>query len=125
MWPQAKRAAVSPFVSRKEALKKRTHHQFINGIGYIAHSGPPELPAACNGNKNCDPPKNTRDGSVHVLLPPNGAGPMKFTWIAAEQAWASTVPDKGNRLAWPTSHLQRAGWSYAGPEEDKPAKKTA
>ena len=105
----------SPFVSRKEALRKPTHHQFIKGIGYIAHSGPPELPLGSNGAKNCEPPKNTPDKSVHVLRPPNGARDMTFVWHAADQAWAAIVPDKGNRLAWPTSHLQKAGWAYVGP----------
>lgn len=102
----------SPLVSRKEALAKRTHHQFVPGLGYLAHSGPPDLPATANGAKNCDPPKGTRDGSLHLIKPPNGGPSQAFTWIAAEKAWAPAIAGRGNRLAWPVDHLRRAGWEY-------------
>jgi hypothetical protein len=49
------------------------------------------------------------------MKPPTGAAPLEMIWIAAERAWASRIPDRGNRLAWPTGHLMRAGWEYVGP----------
>ena len=104
----------SPLVSRSEAAAKRTHHQFVPGIGYLAHSGPPELPGWMSGSKNCDPPAGTAEGSVHLLRPPSGGTSMEFLWVAAEKAWAP-ANGRGNRLAWPTSHLMRAGWEYDRP----------
>lgn len=102
-------------VSRGEALRKRTQHQFIPGLGYIAHGSAPDLPKAANGNKNCEPIPGTADGSIHLLRPPTGAPPLALVWIAAERAWASLKPEAGNRLAWLTGHLSRAGWEYVGP----------
>jgi hypothetical protein len=102
-----------PLASRVEAMKRPTHHQFVPGIGYLVHSGPPDLPPEANGKKNCLPPTGTADGSVHMLKPPTGADPIAFRWNQADQSWISTRPAKGNRLAWPASHLQRAGWEYA------------
>ena len=103
-----------PLVSRTEAMGQRTHHQYIQGIGYLKHSGPPDMPASARGNKNCAPAQGTKDDSRHLLKPPNGAPPMTLKWVAKENAWAPMNPAKGNRLAWPTSHLQRAGWEYIG-----------
>ncbi len=105
----------SPLVSRSEALKKRTHHQYIHGIGHVAHSGPPELSVAARGKKNCDPPQGTRDGTHHMMRPPNGAAPIRMAWVAGEKAWASINPARGNRMAWPVDHLKRAGWEYGEP----------
>ena len=103
----------TPLVDRATAYKQRTHHQFIPGTGYMVHSGPPELdPLVHKGTKNCAPPAGTKDGSLHVLRPSHGAKPMKMIWIAAERAWASPHPAKGNRLAWTTDHLMKAGWEY-------------
>jgi hypothetical protein len=104
--------AGSPLVSRSEAYKRLTHHQFVKGFGYVAHSGPPDMPPHVRGNKNCMPPQGTADGSMHMLTPPGGHPPIKMRWVLSEQAWASLVPDKGNRLAWPASYLQRVGWEY-------------
>jgi hypothetical protein len=109
------RTRPSFLVGRNTAFARRTHHQFIPGMGYVAHSGPPDLPPTANGSKNCDPPANTADGSLHMLRPPGGHPPLAMVWVAAEKAWASRQPERGNRLAWPTSHLQRAGWEYIGP----------
>jgi hypothetical protein len=102
-------------VSRAAAMRRRTHHQFVPGLGYIAHAAPPDLPPTSRGNKNCEPPTGTPDGSIHLIKPPTGAPPMLMTWVAAERAWASTKPGAGNRLAWPTAHLMRAGWEYDRP----------
>lgn len=110
----------SPVVSRKEAIGKPTHHQFFPGLGYIKHSGPPELPVTANGNKNCLPPAQTANGSRHLIKPPTGGPAVIMVWNVLEKAWASTRPEKGNRLAWPASYLSRAGWAYVGP--DKAAK---
>ena len=105
----------SPFVTREHAHQKRTHHQYIDGLGYMAHEGPPELPAAAQGAKNCVPPEGTKDGTAHLLQPPGGHPQMILLWVEAEGAWASRHPGKGNRLAWTTDHLMRAGWEYVGP----------
>ena len=108
-----------PFVSRAEAHRKMTHHQYVDGLGFLAHSGPPELPAAAQGSKNCAPPSSTKDGSPHLLRPPGGHPDMILLWVAAENAWRSTHPGKGNRLAWTTDHLSKAGWEYVGPVKKK------
>ena len=34
----------SPFVPRSHAVKNRTGHQFIPGMGFLNCGGPPELP---------------------------------------------------------------------------------
>lgn len=101
------------FVStRSIALRRRTHHQFVPGIGYIAHAGPPELPPTANGRENCAPPGGTEDQSLHLLKPPGGAPPLAMVWHAGERAWGALKPEKGNRLAWSTDYLMRAGWKY-------------
>jgi hypothetical protein len=104
----------SPLVSRSEALKRRTHHQFLPGFGYIAHSGPPELPENARGTKNCAPPNGTSDATAHLMQPPSGP-PIRMVWVQSEGAWASPQRERGNRLAWTTSHLQKAGWEYLNP----------
>ena len=105
----------SPFVPRSHAVKNRTGHQFIPGMGFLNCGGPPELPATAKGTKNCVPAPNTADGSAHLLQPPGGAKPMLMKWAAAEAAWAHPIPGKGNRMAWTTGHLSAAGWAYVGP----------
>lgn len=107
--------AASPLVSRATAMGKQTHHQFIKGVGFLAHSGPPDLDPVHNGKKNCAPKAGTAAGSRHWLRPGNGAPDMVMIWIPTETAWASTKPEKGNRLAWPLEHLSRAGWEYVRP----------
>lgn len=99
-------------VTRSTAHAKKTHHQMVAGLGYVAHSGPPELPPGSDGSANCDPPATTADGSVHLLRPPNGARPIAMKWVVAERAWESMTPDRGNRLAWPADFLKKAGWAY-------------
>jgi hypothetical protein len=114
----------SPLVARHTAIAKQTHHQFIKGIGYLAHEGPPELPRSANGKKNTNPPAGTKTGFVGLLRPPTGGNPVRFVWVSPEGAWASPAM-KGNRMAWTTTYLQLAGWEYVGPADDekKPGKK--
>ena len=106
----------TPIVSRKEAIKQRTRHQFVPGLGYLVHSGPPELPPTARGTKNCAPPAGAKDGGVYMLRPPNGAPPMEMVWHGVERAWGPTRADKGNRMAWTPDHLSKAGWEYVGPK---------
>src|ERR1700674_5287905 len=103
-------------VTRETAHQKRIHHQFIAGLGYVAHSAPPDLPQTARGNKNCNPPTGTQDGTLHLMQPPTGAPPIAMVWLQREQAWASTNIARANRLAWPVTHLSRAGWEYSGPQ---------
>jgi hypothetical protein len=111
-----------PIVQRRDAMKRQTGHQHVPGIGYIVHSGPPDLPAEYPvGSKPCEPPADAADGSLHVLRAPQG-GEIRMRWIAAEQAWAALKSDQGNRMAWPTSYLSRAGWEYMRPEETQKRK---
>lgn len=102
--------------SQQQAHKARTKHQFVPGIGYLEHSGAPDIRPHPAGGKNCDPAPGTADGSLHTMRPPNGHPPMMMMWIAAEKAWASRQPERGNRLAWSTAHLSKAGWEYVGPK---------
>lgn len=102
-------------VDRAAAARRKTHHQFIPGIGYIAHSGPPTLPPGSNGSQSCLPKGDAADGSLHLMQPPNGHPPITMKWVAVERAWESLQPERGNRLAWPHDHLMKAGWSYLRP----------
>jgi hypothetical protein len=107
--------AGSPLVNRATAHQKRIHHQFVPGMGYIAHTAAPDLPAGANGTKNCNPPSGTKDGTSHIMQPPGGHPQMAMIWHAAESAWGPTKPGHGNRLAWEPAHLSKAGWEYIGP----------
>lgn len=105
-----------PIVTRREAMKQQTSHQHVTGIGYIVHSGPPELPPSYPvGSKPCSPPAGAADGSLHVLKSPQG-GEIRMRWVAAESAWASLKSEAGNRMAWSPSYLSQAGWEYLRPE---------
>ncbi len=112
----------SPIVNRAAAHKQPKHHQFVPGLGYIAHDAPPDLPPGANGSKNCAPAPGTKDGTPHDLRVPGGAQTMALVW--REGAWHSPTLGKGNRLAWDPAHLSRAGWEYVGPaaEAAAPAK---
>ncbi len=101
-------------VSKTAALKKQTGHQFVPGLGYVPHAEAPEFIEHPAGGKNCAPPDGTADGSVHIMVPPNGHPKVEMVWVAGENAWAARRPDQGNRLAWTISHLSKAGWEYAG-----------
>jgi hypothetical protein len=103
--------------NRKQALASPTRHQFVPGVGYIAHAGPPPLPVGANGSKNCDPLEGTA-ASMHLLQPPGGHPKIAMKWLPAAKAWASPKPGKGNRLAWPAAYLQKAGWAYVGPTKE-------
>lgn len=98
-------------------MTRPTHHQFVKGIGHISHASEPEIPPGYPvGSKNCLPPPNAKDGSIHLMNPSHGAPPMRMRWLADHKSWASLAPDKGNRMAWSTDHLMRAGWEYLGPD---------
>jgi hypothetical protein len=99
------------FVNRTEAMRDPTRHQYVEGIGYVAHSGAPEF-APVRAPKNCAPPAKTADGSHHMLKPPSGGKPIMMVWWAKHRAWATIHPGKGNRLCWTTDHLSKAGWEY-------------
>jgi hypothetical protein len=101
-------------VPRSVAMKAQTKHQFLHGIGYVPHGGPPDIPTGAQGGKNCLPATGAANGSIHILKPSHGAPPMRMRWVAAEQAWAGLNQAKGNRLAWTADHLSRAGWEYVG-----------
>jgi hypothetical protein len=103
------------FVNRTEAMKNPTRHQYVEGIGYIPHSGPPEFGSPVKMPKNCLPPAGTKDGTLHEMIPPNGAKPVTMAWWAKHKAWAALHPGKGNRLCWTVDHLSRAGWEYGNP----------
>jgi hypothetical protein len=102
-----------PIVPRAVAEQAKVRHQFVPGLGYLAHSGPPELGPQHNGNLLCAPLPSAQDGSRHMLKPP-GYPPMQMVWSARECAWAHPA-GKGNRMAWPVDHLSRAGWAYLNP----------
>lgn len=110
--------ATSPLVSKRVADANPTHHQHILGMGYLAHSGAPDLPDHCKGEENCAPPQGTANASLHLLKPPGGAPDMIFKWAAKHNAWLSISPGKGNRMAWTVDHLMKAGWRYVGPKPD-------
>lgn len=96
-------------------MAKQINHQFVPGLGYVAHSGPPELPPGSNGTASCLPKSDAADGSLHLMQPPHGHPPIAMRWVALEKAWASIQPERGNRLAWPADFLSKAGWAYLRP----------
>lgn len=102
-------------VKRSTAVKAMLRHQFVPGLGYVAHEGEPELGPEYNGKANCAPAPQTATDTLHLLRPPGGHPPMTMRWVAKESAWAPTVQGKGNRLAWSHGYLSRAGWEYIGP----------
>lgn len=108
--------AASPLVSRREAMKNPTSHQFIKGLGYLAHTEPPEIPLGTRPSTGCTPPTGTPDGSLHLLQPPGTRPKMTFKWLMRDSAWQA-IPIRGNRIAWTADHMKRAGWSYAGPAD--------
>jgi hypothetical protein len=103
-------------VPRETAMRDPTRHQFIAGLGHVAHEGVPEVPlgAALSPPDRAHPPAGAADGSRHLLNPPNGGKSIAFEWLAVHQAWKSERPEAGNRLAWPATFLSRAGWTYKG-----------
>jgi hypothetical protein len=109
--------------TKGDAEAKRVHHQFVPGAGYLDHGAPPALPLGAHGDKNCAPLAGTKTGSRHLMKPAGGGKPVVMVWIAAEAAWASQRPGKGNRLAWPAAYLMRAGWEYDKPEPSGPVVK--
>lgn len=119
-------------IRRAEALKKQTGHQFVPGIGYIAHPEEPlgpdgkRIPAHPNGNKNCTPPASTADKSMHVLRHAGGANHV-MRWVAVEKAWSPLRPGDGNRMAWSIDYLSKHGWEYqrAATDEDVAPKEQA
>lgn len=102
-------------VNKSTALARKTHHQFCPGIGYVAHSGPPELQPGSNGSANCIPAATAADGTLHLMQPPQGHPPITMRWVAVERAWESLQPERGNRLAWPADYLRKVGWAYLRP----------
>ncbi len=98
-------------IKRATAMKKQTGHQFVPGIGYIAHQDEPDVPPHPAGGKNCAPPSVITDGSRHVLRHAGGAEHV-MRWVAAEKAWAPLRPGDGNRVAWSVDYLSRHGWEY-------------
>lgn len=104
--------------TRDQAMKRRTAHQFVAGLGYVAHAEMPVPPANAAGGQNCEPPAKAADGSRH-LLKHVGGGSRTFTWVAAERAWAPIKHGEGNRLAWTVDYLSKAGWEYVGKAKAK------
>lgn len=105
---------MSLIVPRQTAQAKPTHHQFVTGLGYVRHDGPPPLPRGAQGSKNCKPAPKTEDGSVHTLRIPGGRVVREMVWHASAQAWGP-ARGQGNRMAWSPEHLSKAGWEYVGP----------
>lgn len=101
---------------RAQALAKRAHHQFVPGLGYIAHGGPPVLPPTAKGDKPCEPAAGSKDGSRHLLLPPNGGRQMPMLWNAAEKSWSAVRLGRGVRMAFAAAHLSKLGWAYVAPK---------
>jgi hypothetical protein len=57
------------------------------------------------------PVAGARDGSKHLLKPPNGAKPLVFLWVAKESAWERFG---GTRMAFTGAYLGAHGWGYVG-----------
>lgn len=105
--------------TRQQAEKSPATHQFVMGVGYIRHAGQPHVRTPVSNPKNCAPPADAAEGSLHILRrSPNGE-PVTFSWTAgAWKAVTTTHMLKGARMAFLASYLSSVGWEYVGVAED-------
>lgn len=100
--------------TQSRALSAKTRHKFSPGLGYIEFEPHEDPPHGAHPLSRCSPPPNAADRSIHLLLPPGGASPMAFRWVAAEKGW-EVIPDpsRGKRMAFTDAYLSSHGWTYA------------
>lgn len=104
-----------PFVSTgAEAARSKTTHAFLMKRGYIMFGRAERLTNGKHKTDQCSPPKDTADGSEHILSAPghHKSGRLIFRWVAAESAWERYG---GIRMAFTDRYLSSHGWTYVGP----------
>ena len=62
----------------------------------------------------CGAPAGAADGSLHVLMAPQGVE-IRMRWVAGD--WVQLKSHAGYRMAWTPSYLSRAGWAYLRPAD--------
>lgn len=96
--------------TRAAALKRKTAHKLVPGVGYVEFAAPPAGHiVGPNTPERCDPPAGARDGSRHMLRTPGGEKTLLFMWVAAEKAWER---HGGLRMAFQAAYLAHHGWVY-------------
>ena len=99
---------------RDKAMASPTTHYFRQGLGYFNLAEPPAMPTIRRGGPDqCMPPKGTKNGSAHLLSPPNSIRLMEFSWVAKERAW---MRYGGIRMAFSAEYLAAHGWQYKQPK---------
>lgn len=110
-------------VHRDIAMKDRSAHSYLPGVGYI-HVDKPSLPAQPVAQASaCEPPPGTEDGTWHALQPPNGAPVMRLQWHAVPKEWIppALLMAKSRRLSFTSAYLAAHGWSLV--KDETPRKK--
>lgn len=97
---------------RRAALAQPSLHRFVPGMGYMKVT---PRPHGRQAGGSCTPPRAAANASLHLLLPPNGAEPVKMIWNQRDQSWSAEHMMAGNRMAWTALYLASHGWSYIGP----------
>lgn len=100
--------------SRGEALREPRAHTFVRGVGYVRVGDPLVFGSGPGGL--CSPPLGTPDLSYHKLLPPGGASPIVFKWMAGAKTWWRHDA-QSRRLGYAPEYLSSWGWKYLGPEQ--------
>lgn len=96
---------------RTAAMRDRTAHAYMAGVGYIRVGTPPMPAIPVDDARACLPPPPVASNTDHVLQPPSGPT-MVMTWGGME--WIPPL-GKGKRLAFTAAYLAAHGWSYVGP----------
>lgn len=108
--------------TRAAAEKDPARHQFVMGVGYVRHPGPPPVRTPVAAKKDCSPPAGTADGAKHVLKRSPDGEPVTFAWHAANGSWRPVTTThflKGARMAFQPDYLASIGWEYVGAVEEE------
>jgi hypothetical protein len=103
-----------PFsVTLSEVKKNPQNYTFLPGAGHLLVG--PITTFGGHPRNLADAPLGAADESYHLLLPPNGAAPMAFQWLAAPRQWFRLdSAGRALRTGWTPVYLSSWGWRYAG-----------
>lgn len=93
--------------TKTAAMREPAAHKLVPGIGYVRLAQPQGFGRF--PQDQCHPPMGTVERSFHMLMPPGGAAPIVFRWVA--QCWVNDDP-KSNRLGYRPEYLSSHGWVY-------------
>jgi hypothetical protein len=93
-----------------QALQSPTTHVFVPKRGYFEKASNSDLRRGPL-TEDCSAPPGTKDGSRHLLNPPNGHPPITCSYIAIQKAWMPLYKD-GKRMAFTAEYLGSHGWRH-------------